>query len=109
RGERREDGEGVDVALVEDAEHDVDGDERGEDEQRLVGERGLEGLGGALEARADARREPEVARRLLDGGDGLAEGDAGGEVEGERDGGELALVVHRERRRRRREMRERRE
>jgi len=47
----------MDVALVEDAEDDVDGDQRGEDEQRLVGERGLEDLRGALEALAYAGGE----------------------------------------------------
>src|SRR5436309_2109656 len=98
-----EDGERVDVALVEDAEHDVDGHERGEDQEWLARKRGLEGLGGALEARADARGESDLARRALDGGDGVAEGDAGGEVEGEGDGRGRALVVDGEARRRRRE------
>ena len=37
--QRREDRDRVDEALVEDAEHDVDGDERGEDQERLVRER----------------------------------------------------------------------
>ena len=54
RRQRGDDGDGVDVALVEHAEHDVDGDQRGEDEQRLVGERGLERCGGSLEAGVDA-------------------------------------------------------
>ena len=67
----------MDVALVENAEHDIDRDQRGQDEQRLVGERRLEGLGGALEARADARRQADVARGALDRGDRVAERDAG--------------------------------
>src|SRR5439155_25941374 len=94
----------MNVALVEDAEDDVDGDQGGEDEQRVVGGRGLEGLGGALEARADARGEADPACGALDGGNGVAEGDAGGEVEGEGDGGELPLVVDGERRGRRPEL-----
>src|SRR5437016_13408678 len=81
------------LGFVEDAEDDVDGDQRGEDEQRLVGERGLEDLRGALEALADAGGEAEVAGDGFDGGDGVAEGNAGCEVEGEGDDGELALVV----------------
>src|SRR5262249_58408321 len=89
-GERGEDGEGMDVALVEDAEDDVDGDQRGEDQQRLVGERGLEGLGRSLERGTEARRETETTGGGLDGGDGVAEGDPGGEVEGEGDGGKMA-------------------
>jgi len=48
-GQRGEDGDGVDVALIQNAEDDVDGDESGESEQRFVGERCFEGGGGALE------------------------------------------------------------
>ena len=55
-GQRGEDGDGMDVALIEHAQHDVDGDERGEDEDRLVGQRCFECLGGALEAGVDGRR-----------------------------------------------------
>ena len=39
RGQRGEDGEGVDEALVEHAQHDVDGDDRGQDQPGLAGER----------------------------------------------------------------------
>ena len=53
RGQRGDDGDGVDVALVEHAQHDVDGDQRGQDQERLVGQRGLEGRGRALEAGVD--------------------------------------------------------
>src|SRR5947208_6884146 len=49
RGERGEDGHGMDVALIEHAEDDVDGDERSENQQRLVRERVLKSLGRALE------------------------------------------------------------
>ena len=62
-GQRGENGDGMDVALVEHAEHDVDGDERGEDEERLVGERGFKGRGCALEAGVDAGRHVEVVVR----------------------------------------------
>ena len=51
RGRQRgKNGDRVDVALVEDAEHDVDGDERGEDEHRLARERFAEGARRAREA-----------------------------------------------------------
>src|SRR6266508_2702436 len=82
-GQGGEDGDGVDIALIEDAKDDVDGDEGGEDEEGLVGEGGLEGLGGALEARVDGGGQADLALRGLDGADGMTEGDAGGEVEGE--------------------------
>ena len=39
RRQRRENGDRVDVALIEHAEHDVDGDERGQDQPRLSGQR----------------------------------------------------------------------
>ena len=60
RGQRREDRDRVDVALVEDAEHDVDGDERGEDEDRLARERVAEGLRRALELGVDAGGQVEL-------------------------------------------------
>ena len=39
----------MDEALIENAEHDIDGQDRATDQQPLVGERILEGLGGAGE------------------------------------------------------------
>ena len=55
-----EDGDRVDVALVEDAEDDVDRDQGRQDQQRLVGQGGLEGLGRALEAAPDAGGQPQL-------------------------------------------------
>ena len=46
RGENRD---GMNVAFVQNAEHDVDGDQRRENQNRLVGERILKCRGGALE------------------------------------------------------------
>ena len=51
-----EDRERVNVAAVEHSEDDVDGEQRGEDQDRLVRQRCLECLGRALEAAVDARR-----------------------------------------------------
>ena len=62
RRQRRKDRHRMDVALVEHAQHDIDGDDGGEDQQQLVAERRLEGERRALEARDDARRP---ARYLL--------------------------------------------
>ena len=84
RGQRGENRDRMDVALVEHAEHDVDGDERREDEDRLVGQRAAEGRGGALELGVHAGRHVQVLLRLVDGVDGVAERGAGREVE--RDG-----------------------
>ncbi len=81
RGQGGEDGDRMDVALVEDAQDDVDGDERGEDQDRLVGESGLKGLGGALERGSDGGGQRHLTFRRLDGGHGVAERDAGREIE----------------------------
>ena len=60
RRQRRENRDRMNVALVEHAEHDVDGEQRGQDQDRLVRERILEGLRGALETAVDARRQPDL-------------------------------------------------
>ena len=46
-------------------EHDVDSDQRSQNQQRLVGERVLEGRRGALEIRLHAGREMQVFARTL--------------------------------------------
>ena len=60
RGQGREDGDRVDVALVEHAQHDVDGDDRRQDQPQLVGQRGLVGVGGAQEGGGDAGRHADL-------------------------------------------------
>ena len=50
RRQRRENGERMDVAFVENAEDQVDHDQRRQDQQRNGAERLLESLRGALEA-----------------------------------------------------------
>ena len=37
--QRREDGERMDEALIEHAQHDIDGDDRRQDQEKLIGER----------------------------------------------------------------------
>ena len=54
RGQGREDGQRVDEALIEHAQDDIDGDQRRGDQDRLVGQRLLEGLRGALERAGQA-------------------------------------------------------
>ena len=66
RRQGRQDRDRVDVALVEHAEHDVDGEQRRADQDRLVGERLLKRLRGAREAAVDrspARAELRHRRR----------------------------------------------
>ena len=93
RGQRGEDGDGMDEALIEDAEHDVNGDEGGEDQEGLIGERVVEGSGGALEVGLERRREVHLLGQVVDLGDGGAERGVGREIEGDGDRGELALVI----------------
>ena len=53
----------MDVALVEHAQDDVDGQQRRGDQDRLAGQRLLEGLGGALERRrSGSRGAPSLSR-----------------------------------------------
>ena len=59
RRQRGENRDRVDVAFVEHAQHDVDRDQGGQDQQRFVRQRGLERPRRALEAGLDARRQPE--------------------------------------------------
>ena len=100
RGQGREDGDRVDEALVEHAQHDVDVDDRRQDQQQLVASEAWKAQRRALEAGRD--RWPACrcrASRLLDRVHRRAERDARREVE--RDGGrrELAEVVDQQRRR----------
>jgi hypothetical protein len=64
---------GVDEALVEHAEHDVDDDERGQDEDRLARQRLPEGLGRPRELGADGGRQPDGDVGGRDGVHGLAQ------------------------------------
>src|ERR1019366_1102653 len=88
----------MNVTLVENAEHDVHGEQRREDQHRLVGQRGLKRLRGSLEGAANAGRHMNVALRLVDDVDRVSERDALLQVEGDCHRGELPLMIDRERR-----------
>src|SRR5262245_4829002 len=60
RGQRRENRDGVNKALIQYAKHDIHGYERGQDQEALIRERVLEGGGSALEVGLHARRELEL-------------------------------------------------
>ena len=90
RRQRREDRDRMDEALVEHAQHDIDGDDRGQDQEQLVGQRRLERQRRALEAGDDAERLADVDLRLLDRIHRLAERGARRQVEGDGGGRELA-------------------
>ena len=100
RRQRRDDRQRVDEALVEDAEHDVDREQRGEHEDRLGAQRVLERLQRAGEEAVDRRRRAELAlasarsMRVASLSDELR-----GEVERHRDRREQPGVVDEQRRR----------
>ena len=94
RRQARENRQRVDVALVEDAEHDVD-DEHGDDQQHgEVRERALERGRRALELARDAVGHG-VLRHLPHPAQHVAERGAPREPERHRDGRQLPVVVHR--------------
>ena len=98
-GKRRQDGDRMDGALVEHAEDDVDGHERGGDEQRLAGERGEKGVGVALEGGDQRLRLSALLLDLPDGVDRVAERHARLQIEGYGRRREQALMVDHDRRR----------
>ncbi len=97
RRQGRQNGERMDEALVEDAENDVDHDQRGRDQGRLARQRRLERLGIALERPDDPGGQVDLARGLADRIDRLAERHARAQVEAQGDGGKLPLVRDRQR------------
>ena len=71
----------MDQAFVENAEHDVDGNESGEDQIGLVLKRFLKGLRGALEGGVNGGGHAHLGLCALERGDGIAKGNVGREVE----------------------------
>ncbi len=97
-GQGREDRDRVDIAFVEDSEHDVDGKQRGTDQKGLVGERCLKGLGRPLESAVDRGRHAKSGHLIVDRRRRFAEREARSEIERYRRGGEQILVIDRMRR-----------
>ncbi len=95
RRQRRQDGQWMDIALVQQTQHDVDGHQRGTDEVWLRAQRIAKGLRRALEAARQRRRHAHLGLRALDGIHGLSQRVAGREIEGNGHGRELSLVIDR--------------
>ena len=89
RGQGGENRHRVDEAFVQHAQHDVDDDDRGEDEKGFVRQRRTESVGGAQELGHDAGRHPDLRFRPGDGVHRFAERRAGRQVESDRGGREL--------------------
>ena len=71
----------MDIALVQDAENDIDGDERGENQQTLVGERILEGGSRSLEASLYVYGQVQASFGLFNRSHCLAEMSVGRQIE----------------------------
>ena len=72
----------MDEAFIEHAQHDVDGENGGGDLERHVFQRGLELLRGALETAGDGGGHVQGGHGQAHGFGGIAEGRAGGQIEG---------------------------
>ena len=100
RRQRRQDRQRMHEAFVEHAEDNIDGDQRRKNQQRLIGERALKHSRRTLETAHQRGRRAELLHGLFDGRGGLRQRSAGGQVERNRRGHELPLMMDRERRRR---------
>ncbi len=83
----------MDVAFVEDAQHDVDQQQGAENHQRLAFLGRLERAAGAAEPPLHLARQSDGRYRAFDGQRRLVEADAGGQVEVDVLGGELPIVA----------------
>src|ERR1019366_3635681 len=93
-GQRGKNRHGVDVAFVQDAQDDVNRNDRGENQHGFVRQRIFKSTRGALEAGFDAGGHAEVGSDLADIGDRHAERSSGSEVERKGHDGKLALMVN---------------
>src|SRR6266566_1152351 len=98
RRKRGQDRDGMDVAFVQNAENDVNGDDRSKNQDWLIRKRPEEGRRGPLKRALNAGWHVQFLLRAVDGVNRIAQRCAWSEVEGERHDGKLALVVPSERR-----------
>ena len=82
----------MDVVLVENSQHNVDGNQRRQDQVGLRSEGRLKHLRRALKTRMNRRRHDHRAYHVLDRGYGLSERDIRGKIKGKGYRRELALV-----------------
>src|SRR6185437_16801465 len=98
RRQRRQNRDGVNEALVENAEHDVDGDDRRQDQEKLIGKRRLKRERCALEAGDDAWWQADIDLCLLDRGYRSSKRGSRSKVEGHRGCGKLPEMRYLQRR-----------
>src|SRR5262249_28824183 len=96
RRQRRENGQRMDVALIQDSENYVHRDYRGKNQQRLVCERSLKRLRRALKRRLDRRGQTDLGLCSFNRLDRLPKSGSRSQIERQRDRRKLALMVHRQ-------------
>src|SRR6266853_1459478 len=88
----------MDIALIEDAEHDIDDQNGGENEKQLVGEQLLELTRRAFEGAVNRARQTEAKHRRSDCGNRITQGFTRREIERDSRGHKIALMIYRHRR-----------
>src|SRR5258708_6781759 len=91
--QRRQNGYGMDVTFVENAQHDVHGYERSQNQNWLIRERAQESGGGSLEGGLNARRHADLVLGGVNGVHGLAQGCVGSKGERKGNHRELSLMI----------------
>ena len=96
RRQRGKNRDRMDVAFVQNAQHDVDRHQRGQNQHRLVGQRSLKGFRGSLKRRLNAGRQANFVLGLVHCLHRLSERRVGSEIERKRHHRKLALVADRD-------------
>ena len=97
-GQRGEDGDGVHQVFIQDAQHQVDGDDGRQDEQRLPRQGGLERPRRAAEAAPNAHGHAQLGHSVVHGIGRLRQRHARRQAEADGAGRRAALVVDGQRR-----------
>src|SRR5581483_1765579 len=88
----------MNVAFVQNAQHNIDGDDGSENQPRLGGKRIAKRSRGPLETGVDALRQADFAFHFVNGLGCVPQRFTGSKIEGESDYGKLSLVVNGKRR-----------
>src|ERR1041385_4991709 len=84
----------MDEALVKNSEHDVNGGQRGDNQERSARKGGLKCLQCSRITTVDRARHSNGLFHLADANDGISKRDPRRKVERERHGGKLSLVIY---------------
>src|SRR6266436_9884728 len=96
RRQRRKNRNRMNVALIQDAENDVNDDDRRQQKYRLGRKRSLEGLSRTLKRGMNCGRHSDLPLHVLNITDGIAKRRVRREIEGKRDRRKNTLMIHRQ-------------